>query len=148
MKPQKLRLSWCKFLFITTSDFEGRLELSHQTILDWIFVKFSYFLKPCCNYVFQVYPLTYIKKREKWTWLPHESFLLLQTLIEHSYFIVDNEVCLMLLVVPKLAPIKEDRQRCFSNPVEHLRWSFFYQNSQRLKTFNYFRKEAPTYFFE
>ena len=30
-------------------------ELSNRTIVGWLFFKCTYFLKPCCNYVFQVY---------------------------------------------------------------------------------------------
>ena len=35
MKPQKWRLSWCTFLFITSSDFRRMLDWSHRTILGW-----------------------------------------------------------------------------------------------------------------
>ena len=56
---------WYKYLFITASNFWGRLEPSHQTILSWVFVKYFYSWKPCCNYVFHIFPLIYISKKEK-----------------------------------------------------------------------------------
>ena len=64
MKPQKWWLIWCTFVFITGSDFWLRLESSHRTILGWIFVKCSYFLKPSYNYVLQISFLS-ISKKEK-----------------------------------------------------------------------------------
>ena len=64
MKTQKWRLRWCIFLFIIASNFCLRLEPFYQTILGWVCVKCSYFLKPCCNYIFQFYLLS-ISKKEK-----------------------------------------------------------------------------------
>ena len=89
MKPQKWRLSWCKLLFITASGFLWRLEPSHRTVLGWVFVKCSYFLKLCCNYIFQIFLLS-ISKKERWRWLSHWNFLLLQIpgwdlFLERSY---------------------------------------------------------------
>ena len=62
MKPQKWRLSWWRFLFITASNFWRGLEPSHRTNLGWIFVKCSDSLKLCCNYSFYVSLLSISKK--------------------------------------------------------------------------------------
>ena len=48
----------------TTSDFWPMLKPSFRTILGSVFVKCSSYLKPCCNYVFQVFLLS-ISKKEK-----------------------------------------------------------------------------------
>ena len=66
------RLSWCVLLFTTASNFWWRLEPSHRTILGWLFLKCSYFLKRYCKYVFRVSPLSIAKKEIMW--LSHASF--------------------------------------------------------------------------
>ena len=48
--------------FITVSDFWWMLEPFHRTILGWVFVNYSCFLKLCCNYVFQISLLSISKK--------------------------------------------------------------------------------------
>ena len=64
MKPQKLRLSWCKFLLITTSDFDGEARIISSKYSRLNICQIFYFLKPCCNYVFPSLMLTYIKERK------------------------------------------------------------------------------------
>ena len=39
------------------------------------------------------------------------------------------------------------KQRRIQHPVHHLSWSFFYKNSEQLKTVNYFFKKAPSQIF-
>ena len=64
MKPQNWRLSWCTFVFKTTNDFWWKLEPSHRTNLGSVFVKCSYFLKPCCNCAFQDSLLSISRKKK------------------------------------------------------------------------------------
>ena len=89
MKPQKWRLSWCTFLFITASDFWRTLEPSHQTILGWAIVKRSYFLKPCRKVPFYIY-----QRKRKMNVTFEEVFFAFANsswalFLERSYFIVD-----------------------------------------------------------
>ena len=81
MKTQKWWLSWCAFLFTTANDFWRRLEPSHRTIVGWVFVKWSYFLKHCCNYLFQVFLLS-ISKKEKDEYDFHTGWSFSQILAE------------------------------------------------------------------
>ena len=52
---------------VYNSGFCQRLDPSHQTILGWVFVKCSYFLKPCCIYAPEVSLLS-IARKEKDEW--------------------------------------------------------------------------------
>ena len=39
-------------------------------------------------------------------------------------------------------------RKCIWNPVEHLRWSFFWGNSRRLQAVGYFCRRAPSWMFD
>ena len=75
--------------FYNTNFWRG-LAPSHWTILGWVFVKCSYFLKPYCNYVFQVSLLS-ISKKDKDQCDFHEEIFLFYKFLEGSYFIIDNQ---------------------------------------------------------
>ena len=81
--------------FITASDFCCRLEPTLQTISGWIFVKDSYFLKPCCDYVFQVSFLFISKKFKDKCDFHTVVFAITNSgqaaFLKRSYFIVDNQ---------------------------------------------------------
>ena len=61
-------MCWCTFLMRWyTFLHNGQQSLAeaeniYRIILDWVLVKCSYFLKPCCNYVFLVFSDLYQRK--------------------------------------------------------------------------------------
>ena len=82
--------------YLTASDFWWRLELSHQTILGWVFFKCSYFLKSCCNYcMFSKFPSFYQRKREMNVTFAREVFAFTYfdwvLFLKRFYFNVDNQ---------------------------------------------------------
>ena len=88
-------LIWCTSLFIMASDFWWRLEPFHRAILGWVLVKFSYSLKPCCNYVCQVSVLSISKKKiDEWNFQTEAYYFAnfgRVLILEKSYFIVNNQ---------------------------------------------------------
>ena len=50
--------------------------------------------------------------------------------------------------LPALHIYSTSNRRHIWNPVEHLKWSFFCRNSQRVKAVGYFRRRAPSCIFD
>ena len=102
-------------LFITASDFCCRLEPTLQTIFGWVFVKDSYFLKPCCDYVFQVSFLSISKKfkdkcdfhRVVFCYYKFWPSRFLKMVLLYCW----SPVCFLLFIAPKIVFIMERSQR-------------------------------------